>query len=111
MARRGSRFVRNDSNRRKTQWGVYDPSTYVAVSSTGAVLLGGFVFTEASTVVRHRGRISVAVPTGTNTDLEFTGAWGVGVVSVEAFAAGVASIPEPYTDSDWGGWMVIQAFS
>jgi len=32
------------------------------------------------------------------------------IVSSEAFAAGVASVPEPYADSDWGGWMVWRSF-
>ena len=35
----------------------------------------------------------------------------MGIVSAEAFAAGVASVPEPFTDADWGGWMQWRAFS
>ena len=35
----------------------------------------------------------------------------MGIVSAEAHAAGVASMPEPFTDADWGGWIMWRAFS
>ena len=44
-------------------------------------------------------------------DLAIVGAIGCGIVSTEAFNAGVASIPEPFSDGDWGGWMVWRSFS
>ncbi len=34
------------------------------------------------------------------------GAIGCGIVSDQAFAAGAASIPGPWTDQDWSGWFV-----
>jgi len=69
------------------------------------------VFEEPGTIIRTRGSIVVAPQTNLAADLDITGAFGIGVVSQEAFAAGVASVPEPFTDSDWGGWMVIQPFT
>lgn len=66
-------------------------------------------FEEQTTVVRSRGFISIR-PEAENADLEVTGAFGIGVVSAEAFTAGVASIPEPFSDGDWGGWLVWQPF-
>ena len=39
------------------------------------------------------------------------GAFGIGIVSAEALAAGIGSIPLPFTDADWGGWMVLQPWA
>ena len=33
------------------------------------------------------------------------------VVRTEAFTAGVASVPEPFSDADWGGWLMWRSFS
>ena len=38
------------------------------------------------------------------TSFEPIGAWGMGIVSAQAFVAGAASIPGPYTDVEWDGW-------
>ncbi len=73
--------------------------------------MSGLAFEDPGTIIRTRGSIVVAPQSGLVTDLDITGAFGIGLVSQEAFAAGVASIPEPFTDSDWGGWMVIQPFA
>jgi len=35
---------------------------------------------------------------------------GMGIVTGEAFAAGVASVPSPIGDLDWDGWMYHQFF-
>ena len=37
-------------------------------------------------------------------DFEPMGAWGMGIVIAQAFAAGAASIPGPFTNADWDGW-------
>ncbi len=57
------------------------------------------------TVVRVRGEVSV-MPTVTNTGVKIGFAYGLAVVSDEAFAAGAASIPGPFRDAAWGGWFV-----
>ena len=44
-------------------------------------------------------------------DLNIQGAFGLGIVSDQAFAAGAASVPGPWTDQDWDGWYVWQAFA
>ena len=46
-----------------------------------------------------------------SADLVLAGAVGIGVVSLEAFTAGVASMPGPFSDADWGGWMVWRSFA
>ena len=35
----------------------------------------------------------------------------MGIISAEALAAGVASIPAPYTNSTWDGWFLHGYFS
>ncbi len=50
-------------------------------------------------------------PTTTDQDNTVVGAFGIGLVSQEAFIAGVTAVPEPFTDSDWGGWMVMVPFA
>ena len=80
------------------------------MTSAGATLLASFAFEEPVTIMRARGQISVR-PTVFTGDLDIVGAIGMGVVSAEAAAAGVASIPEPFNDADWGGWFVWRSFS
>ena len=67
-------------------------------------------FAEPSTIVRTRGMFTIALSTYV-ADLEIVGAIGMGVVTAEAFLAGVASVPEPYTDADWGGWFMWRSFA
>ena len=101
---------RSDSNRRKTEWSVYDQGGFTNVASAGATILSGISFENPGTIVRTRGMIGLK-PTNPEVSVEIVGAFGIGLVSAEAFAAGVASVPEPFTDSDWGGWMVIESFA
>ena len=67
-------------------------------------------FMTKPTIVRTRGIVSV-FPTSAAADLNIVGAVGMGIVSDQAFDAGVASMPEPMTDANWGGWLVWHAFS
>ncbi len=41
-------------------------------------------------------------------DVLIVGAVGIGIVSAEAFTAGAASIPGPFSQAEWDGWMVWQ---
>ncbi len=63
------------------------------------------------TIVRTRGVVGVRPATGIETDVEITGAFGLAVVSDRAFAAGVASVPGPFTDASWDGWFVWHSFT
>ena len=82
---------------------------YVAVASNTKVLISFATFAEPVTVIRVRGQVSVfGAATG---DLNIIGAFGMGIVSDEAFAAGVGSIPGPFSNADWGGWFVWRSFS
>ncbi len=79
------------------------------MASGTAVIMFSAPFTDGLTIIRNRGFVQIT--SSLAADLDFTGAIGLGVVTSEAFAAGVASIPEPFTDADWGGWMVWKSFA
>ena len=111
MARPRARRFSGGGHSRLTEWSAYDTSGYLAVASTAATLLSGLAFEDPGTIIRTRGQIVIRPVANFAADVDIVGAFGIGLVSAEAFAAGVASIPELYTDSDWGGWMVIQPFS
>ena len=103
------RTFRRAGVRRKTTWVGPADQGAVVVTSAGATLLSSFTPNDAgmlnSTVVRTRGLISIA-PNAVTADVLIDGAFGIGVVSVQAFAAGIASIPEPFDEASWDGWFV-----
>ncbi len=110
VARARRNFGAGSRHSRLTQWLGPAAQDYVNVASGGATLISSFQFENPATIVRTRGQVSVRLQAYT-ADLTVAGAFGIGVVSQEAFAAGVASMPEPFTDSDWGGWFVWRTFA
>ena len=102
-------FVRT-GQRRLTQWIGPALQGYIAVATGGATVIASVPFLEKATIARTRGNVSIK-PEAVASDTELIGAVGFGVVSSEALAAGVASIPEPFTDADWSGWFVWRSFS
>ena len=109
MARPHTRFQRGGA-KRLTQWIAPADQAFEAVSSGGAALIQSAPFESTETIIRHRGQCSV-IPQTAGADVDIVGAVGVCIVSAEAFAAGVASVPEPFNDADWGGWMVWRSFA
>ncbi len=63
----------------------------------------------AGTLVRSRGMLTAAVQASGSNQNTIVGVLGIIVVSVEAFTAGLASIPTPITDSG-RPWVVWQPF-
>ena len=53
----------------------------------------------------------MVTPQAHTADLEIIGAFGLCVVSDQALAAGIASIPGPFADADWDGWFVWRSFN
>jgi len=96
--------------RRLTQWVAPANQGFVNVASAGATLISSFAPDEGMTIVRSRGMVSVRATSLAST-IDIVGAYGEAIVTNEAFAAGVGSIPEPFTDADWGGWLVWRSFS
>jgi len=108
VARR--RFPSHTGSRRVTQWIGPADQGYVSVASGGATLIASTSFEDSTTVVRTRGHTSIQ-PGSFAADLNVIGAVGMAIVSAEALAAGITSIPEPFNDADWGGWLVWRSFS
>ncbi len=107
---RRTRFRSNARSARLTQWIGPANQGYVNVASGGATLLASASFEDPVTQMRARGQVSV-VPQSFGSDVTLVGAFGICVVSTEAFNVGITAIPEPFTDADWGGWYVWRSFS
>ncbi len=99
MARRAS------IARRVTQWVGSADTGFTTIGAGASVLMQSIATLGNTTVVRVRGIMSVT-PGSVASDQNLVGAMGIGIVSDQAFAAGAASIPGPWTDPDWGGWLV-----
>jgi len=95
-------------SKRMTSWGVGPQSLEVLLTAsakqlwTAAVVL---VRDTKVTIVRIRGMVHIMQTNATSIGDGFSGALGIGVMSGDAFNAGVASLPGPVTDSEWDGWM------
>ena len=87
---------------------------YVAVGAGASSIVASFDPGAAAmvkpTIVRSRGVLSVRSASSA-ADVSVVGAFGMCVVSDQVFTAGAASVPGPWTDGDWDGWFVWQAFS
>ncbi len=110
MARAHRGFTRAGHNTRLTQWVGPALQGFQPVAGAGASIIASFTPGEALTIVRTRGFVCIK-PNSVAADAEIIGAVGMGIVSSEALTAGIASMPEPFTDADWGGWALWRAFS
>ena len=104
MARAVARqFVRGP--RRATAWDAFTPF-HATVGSGAAVLIETQTPAVALTVVRLRGELLVMMDTSTGAAGEFAiVGLGIAVVNAATATAGVASLPTPVTDAEWGGWL------
>ena len=102
--RRPVRVAYSRGKRRATEWVASADQGSQAVASNTKVLLQSFTPTEQQTIIRSRGIIYVA-PAAITGSLELQGAFGIAVVSNQALAAGAASIPGPWTEASWDGWL------
>jgi len=111
---RARRTFPSRGNRRIPTWVGPADQSYVSVGSGLSVLIASFAPEDASivkpTVVRVRGQVSIKLNSYA-ADLDIAGAFGMCVVSDEAFVAGAASIPRPFDDADWDGWFVWRSFA
>ena len=81
----------------------------MAVLTGASTLISSLAVDEATTIVRTRGMVSI-FPAAFSADLNVVGAFGIGVVSAEAFAIGITAIPTPHSDADWPGWLMWESF-
>jgi len=105
---RGRVFPRG--KQRLTSWFGPADQGFITVASGAKVLVANLPFEESLTLVRTRGVVAIKVQSYT-ADVSPVGAIGMGIVSQEAFAAGVASVPDPISNPDWGGWFVWRTFA
>jgi len=109
---RGFARARGGPRRQVTWIGPADQG-YVAVASGAKVLVGSFDAAanglEKPTVVRTRGEVSI-IPSSTASDLSMVGAYGLAIVSDQAFGIGITAIPGPWSDPSWDGWFVWRPF-
>ena len=97
------------SQRRKTAWGLGPNANTILITAidapqqwtNGVVLLNE----QEVTIVRIRGNFHAVLTAVSSTHGGFAAAAGLGLVTLEAFNAGIASNPSPITDADWDGWM------
>jgi len=105
---RGGFQHRNQSQRRKTAWGEGVGGTGVtSIVATGSSFLGSSILPGviSSTIIRTRGLFRMFLRTATAAGDGFQGAFGIGLASAAAIAAGVSSVPTPVTENDWDGWL------
>ena len=113
MPRSRSGFSR--SSRRQVAWGIGPGASVVvaAPSASQANIMGAgvvLVNEEKATIVRIWGSLSAFLTTASAAGDGFHCAMGIGLVTDQAFAAGVASLPTPLDESDWDGWMYHRFF-
>ncbi len=105
MARsRGFQYPRR--SRRSTDWGAGVVGSEIIQTSSGKSLgtFGGS-FTEPSTLVRIRGDFLAFIRVSDTIGEGARYAFGIAIVTDQAFAAGIASIPGPLAEDDWDGWL------
>ena len=99
--------------RRKTTWVGPADQGFVVVAANTQVIISSFTpgtqGLPQPTVIRSRGIVSVVFDDLT-ADRTVVGAWGIGVVSQEAFIAGQAAIPGPWSEAGWDGWLAWGTF-
>ena len=109
-------FTRQGPQRRKTSWEIgaqtgIDGATR-AVSSSSSLLAVSGVNSEVDglTLIRTRGDLNLFLTTCDAVGNGFHGAFGIGIVNENAFAAGIGSVLTPLTDEDWDGWFYHRYF-
>ena len=96
------------SQRRRTAWSVGTGGTgLISGASSQSVIAGSGLIPnqDGLTIVRTRGLFDWFLDgPGTADGDGYFGAFGIGIVTDAAFAAGITAIPTPITEQDWDGW-------
>ncbi len=112
---RGFQRIRSRSPRRINKWAVGPDAVDQAITASGATFwTNGVALTVPQvTTVRLRGDMFFALTTAAASGDGFSGAVGIALVSDEAAAAGVASVPDPRSteEADWDGWIYHRFFN
>ena len=96
------------SQRRRTSWELGPGGGgEVAITAVGSQFIDQVISPtiDGLTLARLRGRMSCFLTAATAAGDGFTGAWGIGVATAAAVAAGIGSVPTPFTEQAWDGWI------
>jgi len=112
MARRGSFQPRGFTRRPAVSygWSLFATAAFIDVAAATTVTLGALVPTIDTQLVVERVRGVINVISDQNMVERQIGAFGMLVVSGDAFAAGAASMPSPFDDAD-ASWQVYHPFA
>ena len=106
--RRGIRPVLARSPRRQTSWGFGTGGVAVtSISAGGSQFVGSAILPvqEGMTIVRTRGLLRWYLTLATSVGDGFQGAFGIGIATTKAVAAGIGSVPVPTTQQDSENWL------
>ena len=116
-SRSGFRTSSAPSQRRKTSWAI-GPNTgaagegqQISASSTVLATTGSQFGSDGLTMIRTRGELLLVLTAATAAQDGFHGAFGLGLVTAQAFTAGAASLPSPLDEKDWDGWYYHRFYS
>ncbi len=110
MANTRRSFSHTRSQRRKTSW-IIGPrsggngSNQQITTSAKIVATIGVTTVDGETLIRTRGQMLLMLQTAAAVANGFVGAVGIGMVTDQAFTAGIASMPGPLNDDEWDGWL------
>jgi len=95
------------SQRRKTSWNIGPHGKVSHSSNTVSIFpIGAQALIDGQTIIRIRGELNMGLSSIAAAIDGFTRvAFGIGIVTENAFSAGVASVPDPLADIAWEGWM------
>ena len=118
MARsRGFGLAPRRGPRRRTAWALGPQTTTdggaQAITTSSSVLAtgGGTVSLAGLTLVRLRGDLNVFLTAADAVNGGYHGAFGIGIVKSEVFAAGITSMPTPLTSEAENVWLYHRYFS
>ena len=103
-----SRFPRTGGKgRRKVSW-AGGPRGDLTITADGVSLftVGQQATVDDLTLIRTHGELLVVMLDGSVLDASISYAFGMCVVTENAFGAGVTAVPAPFADIAWDGWMV-----
>jgi len=98
-------------SRRLTSWGVGPGSAVVTqFTANASTILGAGVVPGANglTLVRTRGSLSAGLSSQDVVAAGFHCAFGIGMITDDAFGAGV--FPDPLVEDNWDGWLYHRFF-
>ena len=101
-------FVQTRAARRQKSWETGPGQGAVTTSSVSANQIlgaGAQAQEDGLTLLRLRGRYSAFLTAVSAINDGYHGAFGIGIVTAEAFSIGVTAVPLPITDVGWDGWI------